>query len=120
MLSYLKESGIENEKITFVYGDTHEGGWGHDWKAPTGEIIRIYNTGAWVVDETDQHPPCHIFAVDEKGREYMLDVSYDSEIVGEEKLVSMAGEEVTLANDRAGMVLRPLGVLIELFKKATD
>jgi hypothetical protein len=117
MRQYLKINNIPSEEITFVYGDTHEGGWGHDWKTPEGHTIRIYNTGAWVVDESGQHPPCHLFAVDEEGREYMVDISFKSQTINGDSLLSLAGEEVTLGNARASKIFRAvILVLIRVIK----
>ncbi|MGO9569613.1 MAG: metallophosphoesterase [Desulfomonilaceae bacterium] len=119
MLTYLKKAKLLNPAVTFVYGDTHEGGWGYDWTAASGEVIRIYNTGAWVVDESGQHPPCHIFAVDEDGEEYMADISFNSVSIDGEFLLSLAGKEVTLGNERVSAVFRAtITLLLEALKKA--
>ncbi len=69
------------DDITFVYGDTHHGGWG---ELPIAEgqpdRFRIYNCGGWVMHgDEDYHPACHLFAVDDNGEEYLLDVSFKGE-----------------------------------------
>ncbi|MBI5570484.1 MAG: metallophosphoesterase, partial [Desulfomonile tiedjei] len=81
MLDYLSETGLLRPDMTFVYGDTHEGGYGEiDYhgvsEASEAQRIRIYNTGAWVVDAVDYHPPCHVFAVDDRGEEYLMDCCF--------------------------------------------
>jgi hypothetical protein len=80
----------ERNNLTFVYGDTHDGGWGEISNSPWN--TRIYNCGGWVVDKAD-HPPCHVFAVvGEDGREteYLLDVSFEDVSVNEESILSLA------------------------------
>jgi hypothetical protein len=88
LLSYLDRKTLLKEYLTIVYGDTHDGGWGDFEKDYTtranvniNEKLRIFNCGGWVVHDKENHPPCHIFAVenddDEYGEEYLLDVSFD-------------------------------------------
>jgi Calcineurin-like phosphoesterase len=105
-LAHLRKAKMPTTPLTFVYGDTHEGGWGYDWTAPNRDVIRIYNTGAWVVDENGQHPPCHIFAVDYDGEERMADISFNTVNLDGDPLVSLADEEVTLGNDRVSLIFR--------------
>jgi hypothetical protein len=83
MLNYLDERRIPRQEITFVYGDTHEGGYGEyeTFHAGMKSDIRIYNTGAWVADVKDKHPACHIFAVADDGKELLLDISFPKELV---------------------------------------
>jgi hypothetical protein len=97
------------EGITFVYGDTHEGGWGNiGLKLSNNEIvspptrnsrdkgvtdIRIANTGGWIVESKDRHPACHLFAVDDSGGEYMLDISYQDIKIGKESLLDIAEQD---------------------------
>jgi hypothetical protein len=78
--------GMKN--LTFVYGDTHKGGWGE-----LDDDIRIYNCGGWVAYGKEDHPRCHIFAVDLDGNEYLLDVSFKDVEVDEKPLLELAAEE---------------------------
>lgn len=80
----LQEDGMKN--LTFVYGDTHEGGWGELKE----DDIRIYNCGGWVVHNKDNHPRCHISAVDLDGNEHLLDVSFKTVAVDEKPLLQLA------------------------------
>lgn len=95
MLDYLDRlisNGLISNELIFVYGDTHDGGWGelpvnyNNREIPT----RIYNCGAWVTHNKDHHPPCHIFAVDEHGVEYVLDISYYDVKVDGMELIELA------------------------------
>ncbi|MGB3635644.1 MAG: metallophosphoesterase [Rubrobacteraceae bacterium] len=74
MMDHLSEHDLSGD-ITFVYGDTHDGGWG-DLYLPDGQNMRVYNTGGWVTYDVEDHPTCYLFAVDEEGTEYLLDVSF--------------------------------------------
>jgi len=84
LLLYLDEKNLLKEHLTLVYGDTHDGGWGEIDKDYTtranvdvNEKLRIFNCGGWVVHDQENHPPCHVFAVDTSGNEYLLDVSFN-------------------------------------------
>ena len=92
MLSYLKRYSIPHDQITFVYGDTHEGGFGRyvaDY--PGGKsAMNIYNTGSWIVDKRGVHPSCHIFAVDESGEEFLVDISFSHVKIGGKPIVEKA------------------------------
>ncbi len=95
MMNYLKRKHlIQDSKgnIVFVYGDTHDGGWGQQ-KLDSGQRIRIYNTGGWVVHNPQDHPACHIFVIDDNGREYLLDVSYKGVQIGDEMLLDLAARD---------------------------
>ncbi|CAN5662073.1 hypothetical protein BH24ACT22_BH24ACT22_06590 [soil metagenome] len=74
MMKHLQEYDLAGD-MTFVYGDTHDGGWG-DVSLPSGEDLRVYNTGGWVTYDVEDHPTCYLVAVDEDGGEYLLDVSF--------------------------------------------
>lgn len=74
MMDHLQRHGLEGN-ITFVYGDTHDGGWG-DLSVPDHGNMRVYNTGGWVTYDIEDHPTCYLFALDEEGTEYLLDVSF--------------------------------------------
>lgn len=97
MLEYLKKYGQLQRNLTFIYGDTHNGGWGeisgHNISHEV-DSIRVYNTGGWIAHEGEGHPACHIFAVDDKGKEYMLDVSFKGVEVGDEYLLDLAAKDL--------------------------
>ena len=84
LVDYLSSGGINmrTDNLTLVYGDTHDGGFVE--LNERGSNIRIYNLGSWVVRHEDSHPPCHVFAVDDAGKESMLDISFNNvNILGE-------------------------------------
>lgn len=83
------------EKITFVHGHTHDGGWGELTRNVEGleRDIRIYDLGGWVVHGKKEHPPCHIFCVDSKGDEYLLDVSFTGVKIEAQDLLDLAQED---------------------------
>jgi len=98
--------------MTFVYGDTHHGGWGaHPPTEEMPERIRIYNCGGWVMHADEHyHPACHLFAVDDDGEEYMLDVSFkskDLEIDGE-SLLKVAAEDAENRQKTVNRILRSI------------
>lgn len=72
LVNYLTSYHLMDKPLTFIYGDTHEGGWGFLKE----ENICVYNTGAWVVTGFQHHPPCHIFCIPQAGEEFLLDVSF--------------------------------------------
>ena len=74
MTDHLGQYGLTGD-VTFVYGDTHDGGWG-DLSLPDSRDMRVYNTGGWVTYDVEDHPTCYLFALDEDGTEYLLDVSF--------------------------------------------
>jgi len=76
--------------MTLVYGDTHGGGWG---QLDGDRSIRVYNTGGWTVGNPKSHPACQVFAVDEHGEEYLLDVSFKDVRVGGDNLLELAGRD---------------------------
>lgn len=105
---HLKDNGFSVEDLAFVYGDTHRGGWG-ELTPPDRLPIRVYNCGGWIAEVAEvpevakgpqTHPACHLFAVDEEGQEYMLDVSFKQDhegnlvCVGEDELLTLASQDV--------------------------
>jgi hypothetical protein len=76
MLEHLKASSLPTDKITFVYGDTHDGGCGNAFHMNGINYFRAYNTGGWVAYHKKNHPPCHVFGVKNTGEEFLLDVSF--------------------------------------------
>jgi len=111
MLDHLHESGFCTDHLTFVYGDTHSGGWGEEPR-DGGEPIRLYNTGAWAVDDALDHPPCHLFAVLEDGRECMLDVTVRDVQVGQEGLLALAARALEHRRQGIGLGRRAAIALI--------
>ena len=60
-----------------------------------GGHIRVYNTGSWVVPPDRRHPACHLFAVDDEGAEYLLDIAFDEGVkVGDQTLLDLASKDV--------------------------
>lgn len=98
----LRDEDLGERPTTFVYGDTHDGGFGV-LPVPGAEPWRVYNTGAWVVLGRESHPPCHLFAVDEDGGEHLLDVSFEGVRRGSRPLLEVAAEQ---AEHRIGRVPR--------------
>ena len=108
MIDYLRRKHLtKNNKgnIVFVYGDTHDGGWGQQ-KLDSGEKIRIYNTGGWVVHNPQDHPACHIFVIDDNCCEYLLDVSYKGVQVGGEMLLDLAARDFENHHRNTSRILR--------------
>lgn len=96
MLNYLDSWSMLKKDLTFVYGDTHKGGWGElpgESPLPSDGRISLYNCGGWVVHGDEGHPACHIFAIDDDGDEYLLDVSYKDVYVGEAPLLDLASRD---------------------------
>jgi hypothetical protein len=105
MLNYLGESGIPDDEITFVYGDTHTGGWG-ELPRDSGPNIRIYNCGGWVAETEDDHPACHLFVVDEEGEEYLFDITYKDVYIGGESILSIAARDYENRKRLTSVILR--------------
>jgi len=92
MMDLLSDYHLATSNLTFVYGDTHEGGYG-EYEAKlngTTSKMRIYNTGSWVTDVKDSHPACHVFVVDEQGNESLADISYKDVKQDGEDLIQLA------------------------------
>lgn len=113
MLGYLKKNELPLDNVTFVYGDTHDGGWG-ELPLDRGGHIRIYNCGGWVVHNKQDHPACHIFAVDENGEEYILDISYKNVKVEEDFLLELAAQDAENRQENTSRVLRFLLKLLPI------
>jgi hypothetical protein len=102
MLNYLKEHNELQNEMTFIYGDTHDGGWGEISESDefnSKVSIRVYNTGGWIAHQGEGHPACHIFAVDDECEEYMLDISFKGVKVGEDLLIDLASKDVENSNN---------------------
>ncbi len=95
VLSYLRLNSIPQNNMTFVYGDSHHGGWGE--LPMESDRIRVYNCGSWVVYNPIDHPACHVFAVDQNNEEYLVDLSFKGVKVGEKMLLEAAtGSNVSI------------------------
>jgi hypothetical protein len=130
LISYIeKEIGsLTGAKgLTFVYGDTHLGGFaevgldldGHQMvplPAASSKILdmHVVNTGAWLVEYPGRHPACDLFAVDDSGNEYVLDVSYKDIRIGGDLLLELAEQQVGHMLSRVGGTL---GKIIDFVKK---
>ncbi len=68
---------LANRPLTFVYGDTHDGGYDlvPHILDPKKEM-RLYNTGAWISHSGRHHPPGYLFAIKEGG-EWLVEVAHD-------------------------------------------
>ncbi|GEM_PF-2090717 len=86
---YLAQSGLASAGLTFVYGDTHDGGW----EVIEDRDIRVYNCGCWVTHDAKNHPLCYIFAVEEDGSEVFLDVSFHGVTVEGDPILNLAASE---------------------------
>jgi len=105
MLTYLKQHSLPTDELTFVYGDTHLGGWG-EYTRDGGQPIRIYNTGGWTVDSPNNHPACHLFAVGTDGTEYLLDVALGKASVGAQALRDLASQTVQFRHRGTAKLLK--------------
>lgn len=108
--TFLADSQLPDSPMTFIYGDTHEGGRAHI----PGENITAYNTGAWVVHGKQHHPPCHVFVIPPRGDEFLYDVSFQNEqLASGELLLAHAEKDVEARKQRveaAAPLLAKLGV----------
>ena len=112
MLKHLHKYNLLKNDLTFVYGDTHNGGCGVLPKEFSGQEmnIRIYNCGSWIVRSKDHHPACHIFAVDTEGNEYLLDISFTNEKVLGERLIDIAARD---AENRTNITANVLSSILD-------
>jgi hypothetical protein len=107
VLAHLDEHGFATDEITFVYGDTHDGGWGEMDIAPGG-TLRAYNTGGWVTYDLEDHPTCYLFAAAEDGTEYLLDVSFKEVNLDENLLLKAVSQNANDRRQNAGRALEDL------------
>jgi hypothetical protein len=107
MLAYLEFKGFSQDNVTFVYGDTHRGGWG-ELPSGSGGRVRIYNCGGWVVDNKEHHPACHLFAVGEDGEEHLFDISFRGAEVDGESLLELVAQDDGDHLENARFVVRTL------------
>jgi hypothetical protein len=83
---------VKNMPVTFIHGHTHHGGWGEFFENGSTET-RIYDLGGWVVHNRHHHPACHIFIVDERGEEFLLDISFKSVKIDGDFLLDIARKD---------------------------
>ncbi len=109
MLAQLREHNLEGD-LTFVYGDTHDGGWGEisGVNTPGDGDLRVYNTGGWVTYDLEDHPTCYLFALDESGTEYLLDVSFKEVNLDGNLLLRATSDNARSQREKAGNTLRDL------------
>ena len=119
MLRYLEDKGFPlEEEPVFVYGDTHGGGWG-ELPLDDDRHIRIYNCGGWTMAPIkNHHPACHLFAVDDAGKEYMFDVSFKDARVGDDRLLELAARDSEHRRNQVSAGVRGLGGLLGGFLHA--
>ncbi len=116
--AHLEEGGLPRDEIVFVYGDTHRGGWG-ELASDGGGRTRVYNCGAWVVSTTGQHPACHLFAIDDEGEEYLLDISFGENVkVGEETLLHLAAQDIEHRFGFVNLGVRAFGEALQTSREA--
>ena len=106
MTDHLEQHGLVGN-VTFVYGDTHDGGWG-DLSLPDGRNMRVYNTGGWVTYDVEDHPTCYLFALDEDGTEYLLDVSFKEVELNGNLLLSATSDSSKSQKRKVGNALQDL------------
>jgi hypothetical protein len=114
--AHLRDSGLDPDQLVFVYGDTHQGGFGDLALSGNGQKIRVYNCGSWVVPPEKTHPACHLLAVDADGGEFLLDLSFDGVKVGGESLLQLAADDVEHRTNAAGRLARLAGAGFRLFR----
>ncbi len=107
VLEHLESHEVPTDEISFVYGDTHDGGWG-TLPLDGGGEIRAYNCGGWVTYDVEDHPTCYVFAVDEAGTEYLLDVSFKEVDLDGNQLLRATSDSARSQRERAGNALRDL------------
>ena len=111
-LSAANLSGLALDRVTFVYGDTHDGGFGRMSSPVPGGEVRVYNTGGWVVHSEAHHPPCHLFAVDDQGKEYLADITFDGVAIDGRSLLELAADDAENKKRATSRVLRALLALM--------
>jgi hypothetical protein len=107
LLRYLEAHALRQDNISFVYGDTHDGGWG-EVRSASGGRIRLYNCGSWVTHNEEDHPACHLFIVDNEGKEYLLDVSFKDVRVENDPLLKLAAQESEHRQQNSGILMKGL------------
>ncbi|MGB3683392.1 MAG: metallophosphoesterase [Rubrobacteraceae bacterium] len=111
VLEYLESYGLPTDEISFVYGDTHDGGWGA-LPLEGGGTLRAYNCGGWVTYDLEDHPTCYVFAVGEDGTEYLLDVSFREVNLNGNLLLRATSDTAEGQREKAGNMLQDLRSLV--------
>jgi hypothetical protein len=111
VIQHLGGYGLPTDEITFVYGDTHDGGGG---KLPldSGGEMSAYNCGGWVTYDVEDHPTCYVFAAGEDGTEYLLDVSFKEVTMNGNLLLSATSDSANGRRARAGNMVGDLHGLL--------
>ncbi|UCD88742.1 MAG: hypothetical protein JSW04_09750 [Desulfobacterales bacterium] len=76
--STLVSIGKEKE-ISFIYGDTHDGGY--VTRKVLGRKTNIFNTGAWVTYDDKYHPRCLIYTAGANDQEKMYECGFKASYV---------------------------------------
>jgi len=105
LLTYLQQNQLNKELFTFVYGDTHDGGWA-ELVLPGNEKVRVFNCGGWVAHNAKDHPFCNVFALDDTGLEHMLDVTFKDVTVLERPILECASTESEHRKDKISRLIR--------------
>lgn len=109
--NYLSGPKFKDTDMTLIFGDSHDGGWGR-LTPDGGPEIRVYNTGGWVCHNKDDHPTCHIFAVDMAGQEYLADISFEGVQVEDQSLLELAATD---AENKSKNVSKLLKLALDMF-----
>ncbi len=104
-MNYLQQNQLNKDQFTFVYGDTHDGGW-TEFILPGNEKVRSFNCGAWVAHNAQDHPDCNAFALDDSGMEHMLDVTFKDVTVMERPILDVAASESEHRRDKISRLTR--------------
>lgn len=111
-LQQARAAGLGVDKVSFVYGDTHDGGFGRLPGLAPDDEVRVYNTGGWVVHDPAHHPACHLFAVDEEGNEYLADLTFKGVQALHRPLLQTAAADLEHRKEATSKVLRALFALL--------
>jgi len=123
LLTHLDRANLLRDDLAFIYGDTHSGGWGTlapgGSSPPWGKPIDVYNCGAWVVDSPGRHPACHLFAVDDERKEYLLDVAFSEAVtVGDDSLLDLAARDAENRLEVVSAPVRAFGEALRFLKES--
>lgn len=71
----------KEKEISFIYGDTHDGGY--ETKKVLGRKANIFNTGAWVTYDDNYHPHCLIYTASANDQEKMYECGFNASYVNQ-------------------------------------